>query len=115
MFDPRDTHLVPPCPFRTITGLDCPLCGGMRAVHDLTHLDLVGAAGQNLLVTLLAPLAGVALLVWLALSLDPARTAAVGRRLPRAAAVVALLAVAFVVFGVVRDLPIASVHWLRSG
>ena len=32
-----------------LTGTQCPGCGGLRAVNDLTHGDLVGAASSNLL------------------------------------------------------------------
>ena len=71
--DPRRTHLIPPCPFHAVTGLDCPLCGGTRAVHDLVHLDLGAAAGQNLLVVALAPLVAVAVLAWVIGTLRPTR------------------------------------------
>ena len=60
----RDPH-VPgswgACPTRLVTGLDCPLCGGLRAVHDLTHLDLAAALSGNLLVVLALP---VVLALW---------------------------------------------------
>ena len=35
--------------------------------------------------------------------------------MPPASVIVAAVAVAFLVFGVVRDLPVDSLHWLRSG
>ena len=49
------------CPFKALTGWDCPLCGGLRAVNDLGHGQIIEAAHSNLLfVGLLLPL-GVAL------------------------------------------------------
>ena len=113
--DPRRTHLVPPCPFRAATGLDCPLCGGTRAVHDLVHLDVAAAAGQHLLVVALAPLVAVAVLAWLISALRPARWPRLRARLPRAATIAAWVGLAFVVFGVLRVLPVDSLRWLRSG
>jgi hypothetical protein len=49
------------CPLLATTGLYCPGCGGLRAVHDLTDLDLVAAASSNLLLVAVLPLV---LLVW---------------------------------------------------
>jgi len=37
------------CPFKALTGWDCPLCGGLRAVNDLGHGQLAEAAHSNLL------------------------------------------------------------------
>ena len=59
--DPNSPGHYPGCPFLAMTGLYCPLCGGLRAVHDLTHLDPLGALSRNPLVTLMAP---VALFAW---------------------------------------------------
>lgn len=63
----RDPH-VPgswgACPLHLLTGLWCPGCGGMRAVHDVVHLDLVGAWSMNPLVVLLIPVAVVGWAVW---------------------------------------------------
>ena len=45
-----------PCPFRLITGWDCPLCGGTRMGSALLHLEIGAAFAFN-------PLAMVALVV----------------------------------------------------
>ena len=48
------------CVFRSITGLPCPGCGGLRAVNDLAHGHLGAALASNAWVVLsLAGLAGV--------------------------------------------------------
>ncbi|MFY0405780.1 DUF2752 domain-containing protein [Solicola sp. PLA-1-18] len=52
------------CPFQALTGLPCPGCGGLRAVNDLTHLDLVGALSSNALAVLLGAVLVVGGLRW---------------------------------------------------
>ncbi len=94
--DPRTTGLYPPCPLRALTGLSCPLCGGLRAVHDLAHLDLAAAWGMNPAVVLLAPVAVVLGLRWLR---RPRAVPVVGPRTALA------LVVALVVLGVLRNVP----------
>jgi hypothetical protein len=53
------------CPLLELTGLACPLCGGLRATHDLAHLDLAGAWSANALWTVAAPVVVVLWLTWL--------------------------------------------------
>jgi Protein of unknown function (DUF2752) len=50
------TGLALPCPFRALTGWDCPLCGGTRMGEALLHGDIQAAFGFN-------PLALVGLLI----------------------------------------------------
>jgi hypothetical protein len=45
-----------PCPFRMVTGWNCPLCGGTRMGDALLHLDIGAAFAYN-------PVALVGLLV----------------------------------------------------
>lgn len=52
------------CPFLWVTGRPCPFCGGLRAVNDLTHGDVVGAMSSNLLAVLLVAALGVAWVLW---------------------------------------------------
>ena len=55
--DPHDRHAVMPvCPVKLITGLDCPACGGLRLVHDLLRGQLGAAAHDNLFLLLISPL-----------------------------------------------------------
>ncbi|MGN6607618.1 MAG: DUF2752 domain-containing protein [Jatrophihabitans sp.] len=52
--DPVRRH-VPLCPFHAVTGLDCPLCGGLRAVWSALHGHLAQAWRDNALLWLAAP------------------------------------------------------------
>jgi hypothetical protein len=51
------------CPI-SLLGIYCPGCGGLRAVNDLTHGDLIGAASSNALLLLIMPLAVFLLARW---------------------------------------------------
>jgi hypothetical protein len=99
---------VPLCPLHEATGLDCPLCGGTRAVASLLHGDILGAIDHNVLAVLVI----LPLLAWFAVRAT--------RTLWRGEPVVwpttrwwfiALL----VAFTVVRNLPFAWAHPLRAG
>jgi hypothetical protein len=53
------------CPWRTITGLDCPFCGATRAAGALARGELVTALDHNaLFVLVVVPLAVVTWLLW---------------------------------------------------
>lgn len=53
---PTGGILLPPCPFKVLTGLACPGCGSVRAMHQLLHGNLVAALDLNPLAVLLLPL-----------------------------------------------------------
>jgi len=48
LVDPHHADsLYPPCPFKALTGWNCPLCGGLRMTHDALHGDLVAGINDN--------------------------------------------------------------------
>jgi hypothetical protein len=53
--DPYHSQVFPTCPFLAVTGLQCPGCGGTRAMYSLLHGDVVGAVRMNPLVLVLYP------------------------------------------------------------
>lgn len=58
-----------PCPWRTLTGLDCPFCGATRSAASLARGDVVAALDHNaLFVLVILPLAVVAWGIWAARS-----------------------------------------------
>ncbi len=50
LVDPHNPDSVfPVCPFRLLTGWNCPGCGTLRMIHDVLHGDLAAAVNDNVL------------------------------------------------------------------
>ena len=58
------TGLGLPCPFRLLTGWDCPLCGGTRMGEALLHGDVQAAFGFNPLALIGLVILGVLGVFW---------------------------------------------------
>lgn len=55
VFDPATSGVFPPCPLRYLTGLYCPGCGSLRAMHALLHGELGRAWAMNPLMIVTLP------------------------------------------------------------
>jgi len=110
LWNPGDNGL-PLCPTKALTGLDCPLCGGLRAVSSLTHGQFGAAAGHNVLLAAVIPMAFAWWLLWVVAA---ARGAPAPRpRWNRAATITC--AVVLVAFTVARNLRVGgNLNWLAS-
>ena len=75
-FEPGKTVAFPVCPFRALTGLNCPGCGTTRGLHQLLHGNVIAAFEFNPLTMLLVPV-----LVFSLISFT--RSAITGRPLPQ--------------------------------
>ena len=53
--NPESSKLFPKCPFRVLTGYECPGCGSQRAVHYLLNLEIKNAIQANALLVLSIP------------------------------------------------------------
>jgi hypothetical protein len=90
----RRGFLFPACPFKAITGLECPGCGGLRMTHDVLNGDFAAAVVDNVFLLVGLPL----LFAWLVVRWrrkEPLMTKS---------AVVVIIAAA-VTWTVVRNLP----------
>ena len=98
LVDPhRATSVYPQCPFKWLTGWNCPFCGGLRMTHDLLHGHLAAGVNDNVFLVLLV--ASSPLLVgWVLMRRRRGQSS-----LPRAA--VLTFVVAAVVWTVLRNLP----------
>ena len=96
------THHVPLCFFHATTGLDCPFCGGLRAVFELSRFDVPAALGYNALVVLGLPVAVLLWFDWLA----RAHRGLPSRHRPRWLRLSVIVLV--VAFGIVRNLPFGA-------
>ncbi|MFC3896088.1 DUF2752 domain-containing protein [Lentzea rhizosphaerae] len=97
--DPNEPgNLLPKCPFKWVTGLDCPGCGATRMVHALLHGDVVGAFHYNAVLLTL----GVPLAVWLFARWTRDRWTGERRSVPKSVGFAVLVVSA--VWGVARNL-----------
>ncbi len=101
-------HAFVPCPFKLLTGLDCPGCGATRATWAMVHGHPLRALGYNTLWCLLVPL-----LVW-AWMLELRGRWPTSRHPFRARRFAPVLALLAVVFAVARNLPWAPLRALHS-
>ncbi len=53
--NPENSHLFPKCPFKAVTGYECPGCGSQRAVHYLLNLNIHNAILANRLLVFFIP------------------------------------------------------------
>ncbi|WP_166904660.1 DUF2752 domain-containing protein [Mycobacterium sp. DL440] len=90
----RPGFLFPGCPFKALTGWNCPACGGLRMTHDLLHGDVGAAVVDNVFALVGLP----ALAVWLLVRWQ------LGKPLFPVPAVVTIVAT-LVIWTVVRNLP----------
>jgi Protein of unknown function (DUF2752) len=61
-YEPGKTGFFPPCPFRLLTGLQCPGCGVTRALHQIVHGNFVAAFMLNPLFLISIPFILIAFL-----------------------------------------------------
>jgi Protein of unknown function (DUF2752) len=95
LVDPHKPDSVfPVCPFRLLTGWNCPACGGLRMVHDVLHGDLAAAITDNVFLLIAIPL----LAGWMLLRRRSGKSP-----LPLPAAVTVVIAT--LAWTVVRNLP----------
>lgn len=105
--DPHESGSYGFCPFLLVTGEPCPGCGGLRAMNNLTHGDLIGALSSNAMAVVLLVVMAGAWLVWLYRRWrgDPAPLLALK------SPVLWALVIGFGIFGVLRWTPWGV--WLR--
>lgn len=104
--DPHDQNSWGICPTAAM-GFSCPGCGGLRAVNDLGNLQVGAAASSNLLFVLSLPFIAYVFVRWAHGRWTDRRWNPSDRAVNTSAII---LAVAMVVFTVLRNLPAGS--WL---
>ena len=97
--DPVRVPIYPQCLFYQVTGLDCPGCGSLRAMHALLHGNIAAALHFNAFLVLSLPLfAGLGFVF-----LRGRKTASAFRIKP---VWLWLYLAALAIFAIARDLPV---------
>lgn len=109
-FDPVTAGFFPPCIFHKATGLHCPGCGATRACDALIAGNLGKAFGYNPLFIVCFPFVIFFLIrsVWFGVVKN--EEFRVHERFSKYLLALAILTVAY---GVVRNLPVEELSWMR--
>ena len=103
--DPHTSGSWGGCPWLALTGLYCPGCGGLRAVNDLTHGDVLAALSSNLVFVVMVPALVLWWLRWTGRAWSGGAGSDRGVRTRHARVWIGVFAVVTVLFGVLRNLP----------
>ncbi|HEX8245696.1 MAG TPA: DUF2752 domain-containing protein [Longimicrobium sp.] len=108
-FDPLAVRFYPRCLLYLSTGIYCPGCGALRAMHALLHGRVVAALGYNALLVTLLPFLGYAITAqafeaWAGRPVLP--TVPLSGRMARAVLWV------FILFTVLRNIPVYPLNVL---
>jgi hypothetical protein len=101
----------PQCPFKSLTGFDCPGCGLTRALHALLTGQPLRALDHNALIAVMAVIGAV----WMVVSWVRARRDRPPLRLAHPARWGVTFGVAVVAFWVLRNVGWGPLEWLSSG
>ncbi len=108
LFNPAQNSFYPRCTLYVTTGLYCPGCGSLRALHQLFHGHVLTALHDNLLLVLALPVVGICgwrfAFCWMMEQPLP-------RFIVRPFWIKILVAVV-VLFTVLRNIPAAPFNWL---
>jgi hypothetical protein len=111
VFDPATSGIFPPCPVHYLTGLYCPGCGSLRALHALLHGDFRQGWAMNPFAMVVLPFVAYGLASQILFQLR-------GKGLPEVmlpANWIRAFAVVVVMYGVVRNLPLHPFSLLAPG
>jgi hypothetical protein len=108
LFDPSGSRIYPVCLFHKFTGLNCPGCGSLRALHHLTHGEFAAALHCNPLLIVALPVLALALVRWQI----GQRNARSGADLFARPAIVWAICAIVIVFGILRNVPAPAFAWM---
>ena len=103
----------PQCGFKKWSGYDCPGCGGLRATHALSHGRVVQAFRFHPGFVLSLPLVAYLIVIWIRewrrIGEMPVPLAH-----PECNRPLSWIAIIFLTFGVIRNIPIMPFSWLAT-
>jgi hypothetical protein len=111
LVDPNTSSFYPGCPFRAMTGFDCPGCGATRALHSAITGHPLQALDHNAFLTIAVVLG----IVGFAVAKVRRRMGrpAIALRLPTSGAIA--LGLLACTFWFARNMPWEPLSWLASG